>query len=122
MFGKLFRSLMGQRKQASSGTQHRKPRTYRPCFERLEDRAVPANNLSVNQFGTLLVIVDDDLNLAGTFNQQAALTYSAGQITVDGGGVTTLNNVAGPLSFFNIRDIVVEMGRGNDSIAATGIV
>ncbi|MFO0813068.1 MAG: Ig-like domain-containing protein [Gemmatales bacterium] len=93
-------------------------RLFVPCFDRLEDRTVPAGNVQGSVIGgTLYLYGDDEANhLSIVRNGNTGITVTSGQ------DATTINGQEGPVNFSNVtRGITVKLFGGDDHLEITGI-
>lgn len=104
-----------------------RPRSARPQLEQLEDRVVPAGNITaVVQGTTILVTGDGAANGLEVSRGTAANTYVFrglvnGTATTINGGATpvTLTVTAGPTVGTKLGDLTINLGSGNDILVIT---
>lgn len=101
-------------------TPPRNPRRttrFAPALEQLEDRSVPAGNLTAAVMGNVLYVTGDDAGeaiwVAGVGKNRVGMV----PLTSD----TTINGQTGPLFFDGVRDgVVISLGNGNNALAVSG--
>lgn len=92
-------------------------RRFYPSLDRLEDRTVPAGNVSVSFNEGLLRILGDAED-----NQISILGDGNGNVTVTGLGDTTLNGGTNDLNFSGVKkSLEVWMRGGNDSVTISNL-
>lgn len=92
-------------------------RRFYPSLDRLEDRTVPAGNVSVSYNDGLLRILGDAED-----NQISILGDGNGNVTVTGLGDTTLNGATNELNFSGVKkSLEVWMRAGDDSITISNL-
>jgi hypothetical protein len=95
-----------------------KPPTFRPTFERLEDRWTPAGNVTAS-FSALtgtLTITGDAFGNAVDISQTSFKSFNVtGTATTITKGAATFP-AGTPVNFANVTNIVMNMGYGNDTV------
>ncbi len=87
-------------------------RRFYPSLDRLEDRTVPAGNVTATFSGGMLRILGDAED-----NQISIVGDGKGNVTITGSNDTTINGQDGPISFSKVRKSVeVWMRAGDDSV------
>ncbi len=85
---------------------------FYPSLDRLEDRTVPAGNVTATFSGGMLRILGDAED-----NQISIVGDGKGNVTVSGSNDTTINGQEGPISFSKVRkSLEVWMRAGDDSV------
>jgi hypothetical protein len=85
-------------------------------LERLEDRSVPAGNVTAEQVGTVLTLIGDDLS-----NSIRLLPGSQPNEIVVQGDATTVNGSATPQVFTGVENFDAHLLDGNDAVLVEGV-
>jgi len=87
-------------------------RRFVPSFDRLEDRWVPAGNVTAKVAGGVLTITGDDLS-----NSLSLVGDSSGRVTLSSGSdATSINGQNVPFTFKGFSTLNIRLKEGNDTL------
>jgi hypothetical protein len=87
-------------------------RNYRPNLECLENRLTPAGNVTVSVVNGTLFITGDVASNDIAINRDVFLRVAVSS----GANPTTINRQNNPIGFFNVSNIKIAMGAGDDTV------
>lgn len=89
-----------------------KHRRFVPTFDRLEDRTVPAGNVTAKVAYGILTITGDELA-----NSISLVKNNSGGVTISSGSdATTINGSSTPVPLKGFSTVNIKMGNGNDTV------